>query len=728
MTADENRRWSAAFGLRAPAALLALASSGLWISGALNGEVAHISLLRWGMAAAFSALALFAPWRMRWPSATAGWAAALVSAFTIFRVIDLDQSPFQLTVDEIQYPFFALARADIYSRPAVVLSGLIDGHFTFISLFAQSWPCLFLSEVVCGRAASVVLGAVSLWFTYALGARLFGRVAGVTALIVVGSSFWHMHYSRVAYPCMQPMTIVPLALYVGVCGVEERNAFLKLLTGMLLGLSVLFYTPSRVAVPVFAIWYLYCVVTRREGARDILATIACVGWGLFLTLGPSLLDHGPVGILFRYRETVFATSAPLGRLGEAGFMSYEALRIMGEQVYDASSIFVTRGATLSPHTWAPVPLIDPVSFALVGAGLLLAIARFQDPRFFLLLTLIVVPFVSGQLMTDIPTSAYRAAPMLPALAILAGCTVCTLGQFLERFGRTWSQWGVIGMLVCLTSVALPFNLAGLLQYYVALSSDNLGSVGRMVAALRPRATYYFVGDGRVTHVQILQYLGHSKKLRDVPSLMDALGTHLGDGGDVVFIINPGMSSAELAIRRCYPGAEPLDGPGSNGGAVVRALVVSAVAIKEGRGCAPATTGPGLLAQYFKGKNWEGEVVIDRVEDWPVRWFTRDDLLHVGSVEWSGSIRIPTRGTYKFWLSTPAAEGTFELGDDGAMSAGLEQAIVLERGFQPLRIRCRPSELDGACVLRWMPPGGGMQVVPAEILSPAISMARQPRLP
>lgn len=671
-------------------------------------------LALWLGAVALCAAAFASRPRWRCPGPVAAWGLAVGSLLLLPRVLSVDQLPYTVTLDEILYPHWTLNLLGLADRhPWEVLSGAFRRYISHVSLMAQSWPAFFLPPLLGARLASVGWSIVSLWATFALGLRLFGCDAAFAALLFLGCSWWHVAYSRVAYPYMQPMAVVPLALWALVYGAQDRRRLAQLAGGALLGLSVLLYTPARIVLPVVLLWYLHGLVLRPRELRFTLAAAVPIAIGLGLCSSPYLSQYGLRAALLRYELVTTGPQRPLTQVLEAGIFTREAAAIAGERVRLAASVYVLPGGEMAVGDFARSALLDPVSAALAGAGLLLALVRWRQSGPFLLVVWVLSTFFAGQVATTVPRSAYRAAPVLPALALCAGLAV---GCLIAAAGR-----GAVVLRVALAAALVPaagwFNLRYLRDYEARFTSDALTMIGRAVGASDPGATYYLVGEGPMAHRDVLRFLASGRRLRDVPSLMDVLGSAIDTGTNAVFVLQPGFTGAQWAIRRCYPSAAERRVQAPWGADPPVVLAVSAAAVEAGVGCRPPSDGPGLKARYIAERNGSSEVILERHEDWPLRWSAAGDSERFSAVEWSGALYVPVAGAYQFLLRETAARGTAKIGDVVALDGQQTGAVDLASGDYSFTVRCAPERPPGSCTLRWRPPGGEFRFIPVQLLRP-----------
>lgn len=690
-----------------------------WVN--FSGVSPQWALGLWLIALLLFALAFFSPWSVPRPTRVTAWAAIIVAVLMLPRSLSLSTAPYNVTLDEVVHPVCGLEM--LRQHPWDIASGTSSYFGTpFLTQALQAWPCLVLAPLFGARLATVILAFASLLSTYALAARLFGAAAGLGALVVLACSYWHMAYSRMAYPYMQPMLLVPLALHVSIRGVLERHRFLQFLGGVLLGTSLLVYTPARIVIPLFLGWFLHVLIRRSLRPRQALAAVAAITLGAALAVSPYVRQHGVQGMWARYRYTSVGPAGPLYQVSTGTWTAAAERQVLANQFQTAARAYYAPGALMAVSDFSPAPLLDPVSLALclIGAGM--ALLRLRDSRCFLLVLWIAATFVVAQVLTDVPASAYRAAPVLPALAISAGFALSRIVTAVR------SRWPAAGRplpgaaaLLALVALILPSNLRALDRYATGGRTSPWVQMARLIGAGSPAAVYYITSSAPTATHDIFRFLADGRTMRDVPSLMDILGSDVDDKRDAVFVLDPGMAAAAAAIWRCYPAATLVTAPSPPGAKPVVGMFVPQPAVAAGRGCMPSAHGPGLWARYFTGDSWDGTVVRERAEDWPPRWTTQEDTLRFGSVEWSGSLRVPVSGEYHFHLIASGPLDSAEIGEHLLIPAEHNASAFFQAGMYSIRIRCRT--MPGAlCWLVWGPPGGDFDGIPPQFLMPSLDTA------
>lgn len=668
----------------------------------------------WLAALLLWAMALFTRWpRPRFGRGTVT-CAAIIAIALIPRLLALSQAPYLLMFDEMIEPTFGIEA--LYNHPWEIFSRA-SGYFMqpYVMSTLQAWPCLFLEPLTGARFASVVLSVISLASTYALARRLFGSLTAVVALSLLACSYWHMLYSRLAHPYMQPIAVVPCALYVLAVGMDRRNYFVLFLAGALLGLSALAYTPARIAVPIAALWLAHRTAMRRHSWHEAALIAATLVLGAWLVYSAQLHSQGSADLLARFQGTTVGANGPLARMQQSGWTSAATLRVLAIQFQQALFPYYTSGGSLAVDDFSPAPLLDPVTLILALIGMGLCVARLIDSNRFLLIVWIGATFLFGQVLTDVPTAAYRAAPLLPALAIAGGLSISSFWNAVK--GWKWCRHGSIQVVGGLTLLALvlPPNLNALVRYMAARSVSSEGGMLRFIGAGPSEPVYYFVSSMPSAGL-ITRFLTPGKDIRDVANLMDDLGHTIDAHRDAIFVLHPDFTDAVGAIRRCYPSAAQSYVSSGIPEQPVLALTVHAAAVAAGRNCEASNGGLGLRARYFSGTSWDGNLLLEQIEDWPLRFGY--DLRSVGSVEWSGRLQVPVAGLYRFQLLTrdaPASEA--DIWDIGTLLAGDLGGGELSPGFYALTVRCRPASAESFCWLRWSPPDTDYAAIPPQFLRP-----------
>jgi Dolichyl-phosphate-mannose-protein mannosyltransferase len=173
------------------------------------------------------------------------------------------------------------------------------------------------SVYTLARVAGAVLGTLSLWLLYLVGARLFSRAVGVLAAAVEAVAFLPVFYAHLALndvPTLAPLTLSLL----GSAGVLRKGRVRDhALAGVGLGLACASkYTAGVALLPYLAATAASLLAGERAWARTLarIALMALVSLVAFLIANPyALLDYSAF-----HRELVHQSSQAAEAQGKLG--------------------------------------------------------------------------------------------------------------------------------------------------------------------------------------------------------------------------------------------------------------------------------------------------------------------------------------------------------------------------------------------------------------------------
>lgn len=683
---DSISRWRL---LPAALALLSWLSS-LWLQSQ-GGEFPDYVPL-WAIAWLLGAVACARSISLGSGGAMASAATAVALIGLLPRVSWLGSRPYLVSLDEA---LFALDGLNVLrDRPWAAIHGIDTPAIPYLGETLQALPALWLEPLWAIRLGSTVQGMLAIWFTYLLARRLYGPQAALFAVVFLACSFWHMVYSSLGLPMMQPVLAAVVVTYLLVRGEQEDHPLLLYLGGSLLGASLLLYTPSRIALGLALAWWGHRLWTAPGERPRHLRQTAIVAIGALLFLSPHLAEHGLAVAFERFAEVLATNTAN-------GGMRPISLAWLTEHVSRAVGIYVRGHIQVMADGYTQPAVLDPVSLALAAIGIGIALRGSRESRFFLLWAWVAEVFLFGQLMTDLPDSAYRAAPVLPALAMAVGLA---LDSGLRWFPRHRWRLLVLGLyVVC----ALPTNLRALQRFF--LDYDTGSRAARLFGQGSRDAVYFVMSSSGRELDPIYLLAANRREAYPLPSLADFLARPLPGGREIVILIEPELSGAAEAILRCYPGAQITSENGSrNGPALALRLRVEATA--DANGCTPAE-GTGIRARYFAGTDEPSGLIRERVEAWPTRFRQETELYRL--IEWDGDLDLGVGGIYRFMLTTSLATAGLSVGGQ-MIPPGAPVPMRLTAGRIAVKFECRPTSPEGFCLMLWQPPGGELTPVPPSV--------------
>lgn len=143
-------------------------------------------------------------------------------------------------------------------------------------------------------------------------------------------------------------------------------------------------------------------------------------------------------------------------------------------------------------------------------------------------------------------------------------------------------------------------------------------------------------------------------------------------------------------------------------------------------------GVGLKAEYFAEAGWRGEPVLART-DGSIDFIGAADLPEAlratlpRSARWTGWIKAPTNGVYRFHVQPAQATVTISRSDVQAASAATQGVDMVAGRFYPITVEV--DGIDAAHLpvrLEWTAPHGARYVIPRALLNLPTETVTKPR--
>jgi hypothetical protein len=726
-SAGSSRRWAPAL------ALIGGVAGGLLLTAALRafaGPTTHYGRAWWFYVGALAALlAGFAPWRGtlrpdlrpldRWE--LLALAAVLVLA-ALPRFHRLESQPYGVWFDEAQNSLEAIRiLEDPGYRPLFVagLSQMPALFFYYCAIFV-SW---LGKAVLAVRLASTVLGLAAVIAVWLLGRELFGPRTGLLAAALLGISRWHIDFSRFGMAILAPSFFVPLALYWFIRSQRRLGPRDAVFAGMTVGIGLQFYY-AMLSVPVLIIAAF--VHRLIAGASRSWASVGL----LALTLGAAAFTYAPVYQYARNHETEFGermqtvSILKVRSLGEA-FRLFRTpseeraalLSVIGSSTRQHLRMFHFEGDRNGRHNLPGAPMLDRVTGALFGIGLLWCLAMAFDPQFGMLLLWFGAMIAPGIL--SLPFEAPQGARTIGLTSVIAVLAALPLAQATRAVaGSSRFRKGVAVV------VAAGLVACGGIEAWITYFHRQMWDPAVWAAFSTPETKIGEVardeGQGVDLFVPAVWLGGPTEtfllgrnleglpfeRSRDLP--LEPRGRRA-----IVFFPGNERETVDL-VRRFYPRAElesfgPPRPDGSRGDPILWIARIPKEDIESIRGWVtsyrPAEGESIYLTTTSSTWDWSASPVAA-----PFRAIVQGAL----RVVWDGSYRIVLDSQ---WPARLHVDGEAVLDGTGR----LETRAELPRGNHSIRIEVEARQASGTTELRWEGPG-----TLAETLIPAGQMV-SPRL-
>ncbi|MBC7250307.1 MAG: glycosyltransferase family 39 protein [Anaerolineae bacterium] len=295
------------------------------------------------------------------------------------------------------------------------------------------------------RVTSALCGLGVLLASYALARRMFGVPTAIATAAGLAISFWPVSVSRQGLRSVTlPLLLVP-AIYCFWRGIQARSRSKTWVWlaggGVLAGGSFYTYMASRAMPLFFLALTLYLLIFHRERLSDRWGVVA-----MFFVL--MLIIAVP---LFAYLR---AHPGVEGRIGELSTALRELTRgnprPLVHNIISGLGVFSFWGDPQWRYNLPGRPIFDPLSSLFFYGGVILALGRWRDPRYALLIGWLGVGMTPG-LITGAEHNTLHLMAAQPAAYLLVSLSLIALGEWL---------WARRGLWRWLASLALMLLLVG----------------------------------------------------------------------------------------------------------------------------------------------------------------------------------------------------------------------------------------------------------------------------
>lgn len=360
------------------------------------------------------------------------WVLAVLLLAAVFRLVLLHDVPPGLAQDEVLnadiVTFIRQGQHALFFREGY-------GHEPLYHYWSAPFQVLFGDNVLSIRLPAVYLGMLLVALTMRWARREFDGVTAVVAGFGLAISWWPIIFSRVGLrPILEPLLLVAAAWF-------WRRPWLA---GLFWGLSLYSYTGARVIFLLPVLWGVVQLMT----APDKLEKRARVKTAV-ISLTVTLLMYLPLYLTLRadpsLQQRVDQLAGPLDALrqGEFGPIWQMTLATLG--------VFSFTGDPRWTYSLPGRPFFDGVTAVLFYGGLLLALWRWRQPRYTLVLAWLAVTLLPSAVTPQAP-STVRLVGAMPVVFVVLGTAVSaflTWARANKKYSRVNLSWLVNVFLLAL---------------------------------------------------------------------------------------------------------------------------------------------------------------------------------------------------------------------------------------------------------------------------------------
>lgn len=356
---------------------------------------------------------------------------ALLAASGLFllallpRAIAVGEHPFVVNGVEASLGLDALAIADGRIGNPFATAWLTNPS---LPLFLQAIPLrLFGASAVSVRLLSVLVGAATVSLIYLVGRRIWSEGVGLVAALLLVGSHWHVHYSRLGMTNIWDPFLALLAPGLIIIARQQGTRRAWLWAGLAAGANAYVYTSSHLLPFILAALFLYFLLFDR-------ASLAGQGRHMLAGLALAAVVALPLWRFYVLNPGIYMERANTLGIVETGWLVEEAARggasvvaMAGRQLLQAALAF--NYSLDTSNLFNPgVPLLGFWSALLLVLGMGVALLRWRQLRYALLLIWLGVTIVfAGALLLD-PPASHRLLVAAPAVHLLAALGLVELAR------------------------------------------------------------------------------------------------------------------------------------------------------------------------------------------------------------------------------------------------------------------------------------------------------------
>ncbi len=367
-----------------------------------------------------------------------------------------------------------------------------SGVYTFpvASSILQGWMMrIFGVSFWSWRFASVIAGVLTVIPLYMLTKEWFGRIAAVTACVMMIANPYFISFSRLGYNNSQSLLPVVLAIYFFTVGTRKGSYFYLWMAGLTAGFGFYTYFAAWMGLVSLCLGVAYLWLSKEIRFRRALAVLGILlaAWGVvFLPrIAYTASGNNSKGLVFKIFETSFVNTfygrayyseadltnvSPLIPIGSQNTMFYNPT-IYGKMLTRSTvrSVFALFDPFIVAEHFLNTGLagvITPVFFLI---GLMVSLRHIKQIRFGLPL----LWFASGMLFLSIigtfPPRHTHLVSVIPAMALISAVgLVAILNSLLELITSRWEWIKGLVSTILVAVVCAAIGYFGFQRYFVAM--------------------------------------------------------------------------------------------------------------------------------------------------------------------------------------------------------------------------------------------------------------------
>ncbi|MEI7541894.1 MAG: PA14 domain-containing protein [bacterium] len=589
------------------------------------------------------------------------------------------------------------------------------------------------------RAVSIVIGLLCVPAFYFLVRYLMGPKMAIVGGFLIAVTSWHVNFSRIGFLGIATVFFAILCFYFAWKTYVKRRPFDFIMLGILTALALYTYIAGRLIPVALVIFCGYIFIVEMKFYVKNYKNII-LGLAAFLIVISPMLNYvirNPQKFMSRTATVSIFNQDMLTVIGgrymekdkSTGNMknkSWEKLYL--ESFANTMLMFNYLGDANVRHNVANEPMLDFVTGIFMLLGLGYALVNIYKPRYFLLLAMYFSFMQAGLFSIESP-QAYRTIAEIPMVLLFAVITIWKVLEFSkEQHGKDFTKTVMIAGMIILGYVAY----ANYDRYFVMFKnhagswaefSTDEYSLGRYVHDLGPDTmalvrpawlnsyTYKFAvyPHNNYTHFSLSEHVPIKSELKS----------------NYAYVLDESFLPLLPILKKMYPEGKYSEFRHK----FVKHQILYftyEVPYESIKAYQEKGKNSGLTGYYYHGIEWNGELLIKRLDPFIFFNWTENPVTAPFSVKWTGKFKAEKSGQYTFITksndySDLTIDGKQVLKNPGAeivKDAIGKGSVYLAAGKHSITLRYYESINHSEMQFYWNnPKTGEEEVVPSEVLTP-----------
>lgn len=366
------------------------------------------------------------PLHLNWNGMDTLAVTVAVAAAIPLRFLHLATAPLTIHNDEAAISYYAFLVRNGPLEDFAHLDSFPHTNFWYYVTAAAMW--LLGDSVVSGRVLSASLGVLGLLTTYGMAKLLFSRRIAVIALALLTTFHFHIHFSRIAINNIADPLFGTLIFAALAAGVRTRRYTLFAAAGALVGVAFYCYSGARLFVPLIAVvvaaWLLaerkQWRTWRQSTAVESIVLVAISFWWIAAPFIQNVIKD-PFNFTVRFRRDGVTWS---WLVAEGSKQGTSPLSVLFDQVRHSFFAFIRYpDVDVGLFYDNKQTLLWGAAAVCAGLGFLIAVWRWRELRYQLLLAWFALAVAFGGVLMIHPPSVQRFVTLAPVLCLFMAFTI-----------------------------------------------------------------------------------------------------------------------------------------------------------------------------------------------------------------------------------------------------------------------------------------------------------------